>query len=200
MTDENKNPEPDKVVSVTIQRAGKEVEIRRAESGKFVAKERGPKAIDGKKRREELRRFLNGRDKPGVNKTRWMEMMEAGFEIIKLGKTDQKFAMAAAKWYELLSTRAYGKPAPSDEEIEAMTTQGVKFVRLQQPELMHKEVIVVDGSYHQPPSKPSFALTDGSSVPKLPVAEVTEIRTNEPTKTEEAKSDDMWVQPSKYDR
>jgi hypothetical protein len=36
--------------------------------------------------------------------------------------------------------RAYGMPTKSDEEMEAMKTQGVKVVILQHPEMMDKKV------------------------------------------------------------
>jgi hypothetical protein len=49
---------------------------------------------------------------------------------------DAKCAMASVQAFKELSLRAYGAPSKSEEEIEAMQTQGVKIVVLTPPEFM----------------------------------------------------------------
>jgi|SRR5665213_2090959 len=54
---------------------------------------------------------------------------------------DAKIAMASVQAFKELMLRAYGMPSKSDEEIDALKTQGVKIVILQHPEMMDKNVI-----------------------------------------------------------
>jgi len=53
---------------------------------------------------------------------------------------DAKVAMASVQAWEKLMLRAYGMPSKSDEELEALKTQGVKVVILQHPEMMDRTV------------------------------------------------------------
>jgi len=53
---------------------------------------------------------------------------------------DAKMAMASVKAFEALMLRAYGAPSKSEEEIDALKTQGVKMVIVMPPEMMNKEV------------------------------------------------------------
>lgn len=53
---------------------------------------------------------------------------------------DAKMAMASVKAAELLMLRAYGKPAPSSEEMDALKRSGVRIVVVEQPQIIHPEV------------------------------------------------------------
>jgi hypothetical protein len=66
---------------------------------------------------------------------------------------DAKVAMASVQAFKELMLRAYGMPSKSDEEIDALKTQGVKIIILQHPELMDK-VVVADKP--KEPLKPAF--------------------------------------------
>jgi hypothetical protein len=49
--------------------------------------------------------------------------------------------MSIIKAAELLYLRFYGKPAVSDDELDALRVHGVKVVIVQAPELQNKEVV-----------------------------------------------------------
>jgi hypothetical protein len=70
---------------------------------------------------------------------------------------------AAVCAFKEVRLSALGKPAPSEQEMDKLTTQPVKVVIINSPELMHPEVIQEEKK--EKILKPSFA-------------EVTEIRTN----------------------
>jgi hypothetical protein len=67
---------------------------------------------------------------------------------------DAKIAMASVQAFKELMLRAYGMPSKSDEEMEAMKTQGVKIVILQHPEMMDKTVVE---DKPRPKLEPAFA-------------------------------------------
>jgi uncharacterized tellurite resistance protein B-like protein len=53
---------------------------------------------------------------------------------------DAKIAMASVQAFKELMSRAYGMPSKSDEEMDALKTQGVKIVVIAPPNMMDKEV------------------------------------------------------------
>jgi hypothetical protein len=69
-------------------------------------------------------------------------------------KEDSKKRMAAVQAFKELRLSALGKPAPSEVEMDKLTTQPVKVVIINSPELMHPEVIQ---EKKQEVLKPSFA-------------------------------------------
>jgi hypothetical protein len=62
--------------------------------------------------------------------------------------------MASVKAYEIMMRRALGKEAPSEQELDKLTTQPVKVVVIQAPQLMHPEI---QEEKPQEVLKPSFA-------------------------------------------
>ena len=67
---------------------------------------------------------------------------------------DAKCAMASVQAFKELCLRAYGAPSKSEEEIEAMQTQGVKIVVLTAPSEMVNKQITEEKP--KPALKPSF--------------------------------------------
>lgn len=156
------------------------VTMNRGEGGKFVKKARTmPKSQDVTRL---MRKLLaspvanaNGKFDKGAE-VRIKQMFDNIFEIAatnpnqplqdKFGNAvldekgkvvtymDAKCAMASVQAFKELMLRAYGMPSKSDEELEALKTQGVKVVILQHPELMDKTV------YEEKPKpklEPAFA-------------------------------------------
>ncbi len=141
--------------------------VRRGEGGKFVKQKTSmPSTGDVTKL---MRNFLNsaqagldGKLRKG-DKIRMRRMLDNIFQIAsmsseaplldKLGRpvlkadgspylvVDAKLAMASVQAFKELMLRAYGKPSVSDEEIDALKTQGVKVVIVAPPELVNREVI-----------------------------------------------------------
>lgn len=75
-------------------------------------------------------------------------------ELVPLLTFDAKSAMASAKAAEVLFTRIYGAPSKSEEEIDALKTQGVKIVVITPPEHMMNKQITEEKP--KPTLKPSF--------------------------------------------
>ena len=97
------------------------------------------------------------------------EYMKAFMNLLRIaqyegdgGEDESKLRMAAVQAFKELRLSALGKPAPSEVEMDKLTTQPVKVVIINSPELMHPEV---QQEKKQEVLKPSFA-------------EVTSIHTN----------------------
>jgi hypothetical protein len=77
-------------------------------------------------------------DKDGLN-----EYEVAFMNLVRIAQNtdpDPKAMMAAVKAFEVIRTSALGKPAPSEQELDKLTTQPVRVVVIQSPQLMHPEV------------------------------------------------------------
>jgi hypothetical protein len=100
--------------------------------------------------------------------------------IIRMGKTDPKYAMAAVKAFDALGLRFYGKPDVSDDEKEANTSHGVKIVLITKPELMHNDPIEFEGQLREP-TVPNFAV-DPKALPPAEIrhAEIVSVTTYKP--------------------
>ena len=188
----NQTPGPKvPVVSEEIVKktTGELVKINRGEGGKFVKQAKTmPKSADVTRL---MRKMLaapianaDGKISKGAE-TRFVQMFNNIYEIARTsphqpildkfgnaildedGKVvtamDAKCAMASVQAWKELNLRAYGMPTKSDEELDALKTQGVKIVILQHPEMMDKNVVE---DAPRPKLEPAFA-------------EVTEITTNE---------------------
>jgi hypothetical protein len=146
--------------------SGEPVRIVRGKGGKFAKQK--TTAASSSQARDVLRNLLeqaeagpDGRMRRG-DKSRYRKildnqiknaMMDAerpildkmGNPIIIDGKpltaVDPKVMMASTQAFKELTLRAYGAPSKSDEEIEAMKTQGVKVVVIAPPEMLNKEVV-----------------------------------------------------------
>ncbi len=71
------------------------------------------------------------------------EYMKVFMNIVRIAQydgDDAKCMMAAVKAFEALRLSALGKPAPSDQELDKLTTQPVRVVIVTAPQLMHPEV------------------------------------------------------------
>lgn len=83
-----------------------------------------------------------------------------------LAKEDAKYAAASKQAADWIMLNFIGKPSETDEDKEDNKLAGIKFVLIQQPELMHSESVAIEDRF-KTPEKPRFA-------------EVTSIETNEP--------------------
>jgi hypothetical protein len=86
------------------------------------------------------RKLLNSvrSDKDGLT-----EYMAAYTNILRIAQNkdkDPKAKMAAVKAFEILRLSALGKPSPSEQELDKLTTQPVRVVVLQPPQMMVPEV------------------------------------------------------------
>ena len=74
-----------------------------------------------------------------------------------LAKTDAKYAAASKQAADWIMLNFIGKPSETDEDKEDNKLAGVKFVLIQQPELMHKESFPIEEDPFKTPEKPRFA-------------------------------------------
>ena len=150
---------------------GEFVTMNRGAGGQFVKKARTmPKSFDVTR----LMRTLlstpvansDGKMDKGA-KTRFVKMFESVYTIVttdpnqpvrdKLGNVmydsetgkpvtmyDAKIAMASIQGFKELMLRAYGMPSKSDEEMDAMKTQGVKIVVITPPAEMMNQTVKED--------------------------------------------------------
>jgi hypothetical protein len=146
------------------------VTMNRGEGGKFVKKARTmPKSLDVTRL---MRKLLaspvanaNGKFDKGAE-SRIKQMFDNIFEIAatnpnqplqdKFGNVvldekgkvvtymDAKCAMASVQAFKELMLRAYGMPSKSDEEMEALKTQGVKIVIITPPAEMMNQTVKED--------------------------------------------------------
>jgi hypothetical protein len=68
---------------------------------------------------------------------------------------DAKMVAASKQWADWYMLNFIGKPSETDEDKEDNKLAGVKFVVIQQPELMHKEEMTIEDRLKQP-DKPKF--------------------------------------------
>lgn len=76
----------------------------------------------------------------------------------KSGLPDAKFAMAKVKAAETVWLFTFGKPDPSEREMDKLETQPVRVVVIQSPQLMHPDI--VDGDKPLETLVPSFIETN----------------------------------------
>jgi hypothetical protein len=84
------------------------------------------------------RKFLNKARADG--KTEYLAVFENMVRIAQYDGDDAKMRGAAVCAFKELRLSALGKPAPSEVEMDKLTTQPVKVVIINSPELMHPEV------------------------------------------------------------
>src|SRR5271157_2313134 len=154
-TEEKPGEIPAKPSEEIIVRGNVTVKIMRGEGGKF---KRQPKAMPSSKEFTRLTRNYmlsmevgkDGKISKG-SKSKYEQMCE---NIICIArriptvlpngdtiKRDAKEDMAAVQAYKVITDRGLGQLPKSEEEIEAMQTQGVKMVIVLPPEMVNKEVI-----------------------------------------------------------
>lgn len=73
----------------------------------------------------------------------------------KSGLPDAKMAMAKIKAIEVLWLFSNGKPAPSEQELDKLTTQPVRVIMVNAPQLMHPDV--QEEKQQESKTKPAFA-------------------------------------------
>jgi len=82
-----------------------------------------------------------------------------------LAENDAKYAAASKQAADWIMLNFIGKPSETDEDKEDNKLAGIKFVLIQQPELMHKDSVDVEDRFKEP-EKPAFIdaefVTDGS--------------------------------------
>lgn len=133
-------PLPEGVTSlVVLNKNGTIREALKDEKGRFVKKAK-PLIPTIEFTRAERKKLNSVRsDKDGLT-----EYMVAFMNILRIAQNsdnDPKAMMAAVKAFEILRTSALGKPAPSEQELDKLTTQPVRVVVIQAPQLMHPEVV-----------------------------------------------------------
>jgi len=161
MADSNVTPEelPTGVTTLTITRRGKPFTQQKDAQGRFLKKAKPLLPAIEFTRAE--RKHLNKQRADGL--TEYMAMFINMVKIAQYDGDDAKMRGAAVCAFKEVRLSALGKPAPSEQEMDKLTTQPVKVVIINSPELMHPEVIQEEKK--EKILKPSFA-------------EVTEIRTN----------------------
>jgi hypothetical protein len=138
-------------------------EVQKDEKGRFIKKAKPliPTIEFVRKERKILFSPINGKD--GMT-----EHEEAFINILRIAQNkdkDPKAMMAAVKAYEIIMRRALGKEAPSEQEMDKLTTQAVRVIMVPVPQIMHPEVVDADKVVDKK-TQPTFA-------------EVTSITTNE---------------------
>jgi len=127
-------------------------EMIRNEKGHFVKKPKPliPTIEFTRKERKILNRVRSDRDNMSEHEIAFMNILR----IAQNEDSDPKAMMAAVKAYEIVRNSALGKIAPSEQEMDKLTTQPVRVVVIQAPQLMHPEV---QEERAQELLKPSFA-------------------------------------------
>ena len=148
-------PLPEGVTSlVVVNQHGAAREMLKDEKGRFVKKQK-PLIPTVEFTRAERKKLSNVRsDKDGLT-----EYMVAFMNIVRIAQNednDPKAMMAAVKAFEVLRTSALGKPATSEQDLDRITTQPVKVIIVQAPQLMHPEVVDADKLVEKA-KQPSFA-------------------------------------------
>lgn len=157
-----KLPENTSLVIVRTKEGGTR-EMLRSDKGTFVKKVKPliPSIEFTRAERKKLSAVRS--DKEGLT-----EYLVAFMNIVRIAQNednDPKAMMAAVKAFEIVRQSSLGKFAPSEQEMEKLTTQPVRVVVIQAPQLMHPEVVDADKIIEKK-KQPSFA-------------EVTSVITNE---------------------
>ena len=138
-TQEPAAPESTALVIVKTKEGETREMIRDTGSGKFVKKTRPliPTIEFTRAERKKLNAVRS--DKEGLT-----EYMVAFMNIVRIAQcedTDPKAMMAAVKAFEVIRQSALGKYATAEQDLDRITTQPVKVVVIQAPQLMHPDVI-----------------------------------------------------------
>ena len=140
MAEKEKNaPESTTLVIVKTKEGETREMIRDTGSGKFVKKTRPliPTIEFTRAERKKLNAVRS--DKGGLT-----EYLVAFMNIVRIAQcedTDPKAMMAAVKAFEVIRQSALGKYATAEQDLDRITTQPVKVVVIQAPQLMHPDVI-----------------------------------------------------------
>ena len=138
-TQEPATPESTALVIVKTKEGETREMIRDTGSGKFVKKTRPliPTIEFTRAERKKLNAVRS--DKEGLT-----EYMVAFMNIVRIAQCedkDPKAMMAAVKAFEVIRQSALGKYATAEQDLDRITTQPVKVVVIQAPQLMHPDVI-----------------------------------------------------------
>jgi hypothetical protein len=129
-------------------------EVLKNAKGQFVKKPKPLIPTIEFTRRERKKLYSPSKDKGKEGLTEHDVAFLNMLRIAQNEDSDPKAMMAAVKAYEILMRRALGKEAPSEQELDKLTSQAVKVVVIQAPQLMHPEIIE---EKPQEVLKPSFA-------------------------------------------
>ena len=152
-------PLPEGVTSLMVVNLhGAIHEVLKDEKGRFIKKVK-PLIPTIEFTRAERKKLNNVRsDKEGMT-----EYMVAFMNIVRIAQnedSDPKAMMAAVKAFEVLRTSALGKPATAEQDLDRITTQPVKVIIVQAPQLMHPEVVDADNPVEKA-KQPTFAEVTG---------------------------------------
>jgi hypothetical protein len=137
-TQEPETPESTALVIVKSKNGGTHEMIREKGSGQFVKKNKPLIPTIEFTRKD--RKILN---RPSKTKEGLTEHEVAFLNILRIAQnesTDPKAMMAAVNAYEVMTCRAFGKPASSEQDLDRITTQAVRTIVVVAPPLMHPEV------------------------------------------------------------
>jgi hypothetical protein len=144
---------PETSLVIVKTKEGGTREMLRSNNGKFVKKPK-PLIPTVEFTRAE-RKLLNSVDQTKDGLTEYIRAFKNLIRIAQNEDSDPKAMMAAVKAFEVLRQSALGKFAPSELELDKLTSQPVKTIIVVSPELMHPQV--VDEEKKKPEKKqPSF--------------------------------------------
>jgi hypothetical protein len=157
-------PSPDGTTAIVVRTpSGKEKILLKDKGGRFARKKRP--MPDGREIKRQGRKILMGYEagpdgkmtrgsKAHFERTVETAIMWANYRPPQGEKPDPKMVAASKQWADWLWLNFVGKPSETDEDKEDNKLAGVKFVVIQQPELMHKEVLRIED--RKQPDKPTF--------------------------------------------
>lgn len=128
------------------------IERLKDSKGRFISKR---DKTSSAKTEQETRDFLHSKE-PGSKKKRLEEMNAELFELVKLGKSDAKYATASVNAAKLLYERAYGRAAENEKDADRHTKFPITMVYIAIPEIMHPEP-VEPYDQRKKPTEPIFA-------------------------------------------
>lgn len=129
-------------------------EVQKDEKGRFIKKPKPLLPTIEFTRAE--RKALNAVSQTKEGLTEYMHAFMNLVRIAQYDGDDPKGMMAAVKAFEVVRLSALGKPAPSEQELDKLTSQPVKTIIVVSPELMNPQV-VEETKAKVEKTQPSFA-------------------------------------------
>ncbi len=147
---------PETSLVLVKNKDGSLTEKLRSAKGTFVAKKKPliPTIEFTRKERKILYSPCQQKDKEGM--TEHEVAFRNILSIAQCESTDAKVMMAAVKAYEILTRRAFGKEAPSEQELDKLERQPITAYFVQAPALENPSIEDGDKVVEKP-TLPSFA-------------------------------------------
>lgn len=145
---------------VVVKKDGTTRKLLKGADGKFA---RGPKPITpssefiAKRRKRMLRTNASGLTEDMAIVEELLDIIHTPIEAdAKSGLPDAKFAMAKVKAAETIWLFTFGKPDPSEREMDKLERQPISAYFIQAPSLANPEIVDGDKPVEKP-KQPSFA-------------------------------------------